>query len=375
MAYLRVAYILEVTGDGSVKTRSDQCIESETLNFSAGCPAGYEDLAGHVGLTPPPCNAHSHLLDYALADLGEHLKIGDLVALPRGLKYKVLREIDDETITDRLEQLASLLIAEHGTTGVAGYAELGDRGVRLLKKGLSRVKWLDLYPQPETPSIEEYIALLERYGRVGLDTLRAVNVEDVERMYRAAKRVNGVIQVHVSETKKLYDAKDYEKAVVLGEHGVVVHATMLKREELKYVAESTRGVVFCPSSNLYHTGVHPPILDAYRVLWRNGFTNLALGTDNAAWGEPSILAEARLAYLSAHHGIVEDPLLGESDAEGIAAMLLYMLSRGCWELLGAPAEDLGRGFLLVKLPEAKWSASIPISLVKRGAFRQKRLMV
>ncbi len=360
---LRVEFYVDVSREGEVRVRENQCLELDGgPSFSAACPVrGFEDYQGFMAL-PSLCSAHSHLLDYAFPEAGEEKTIEELVALPGGLKYRLLAKTPRRVLLERLSLLPRLL-GEKGVGIVYSYAELGDEGVSILRRVFSGTGIVvEPYPQPLRPGLRDYALLLEKYGRVGLDVATSFEDWELEELRRTARRVDGIIQVHVSETPSLYRARDYEKAVVLGRAGVAVHATFLAGDELEEIATRMRGLVLCPTSNRYHVGVGPRVEEVYERLWRKGYRSLAFGTDNAAWGEPSVLGEAREAYL-----LARQHLLG--DVDGLAEMLVYMATVGC-ENVG-PAERSRGSVVLVELPEAKWSERPLVTLVKRGAYRRK----
>ena len=90
-------------------------------------------------------------------------------------------------------------------------------------------------------------------------------------------------------------------------------------------------------------------------------TNVALGTDNAAWIPPFVAEEASYAYLSVHP-------VSRSKARELAEALLLSITSSCVKLLGLWSKEydsLAMGASLVLIPELSWSNDPVVTIVKR----------
>ena len=345
-------------GDESIELVTRPCIEINEgviTGFSPGCPPGTKKLP--VAVLPGLCNAHLHLLDYAIAETGENKRLEDLVELPRGLKYRLLSRLSLDTLEERLS-IAATNIRNHGTLFLGVYAELGQIGASLVARVLDRYRLsFRVLVQPNKKVYAEYKELLERYGGVGLDTVFDLSSPELVDLVQLARRVHGYVHVHVSETRELYEKGDYKVALEAKPHAAV-HLTMLGADELMQVAREGIDIIFCPRSNMYHTG-RLPRLDLLPELVAE--TNVALGTDNAAWIPPFVAEEASYAYLSVHP-------VSRSKARELAEALLLSITSSCVRLLGLWSKEydsLSLGASLVLIPELSWSNDPVTTIIKR----------
>ncbi len=357
--FVELAYAFIPSGHGFDLVRAP-CIEVDEegiAGFSPGCPPGARRIPAVI--MPALCNAHIHLLDYALAEMGEDRDLEELVALPQGLKYRALQALSVSEVSRRLERLASRL-ASRGTLYLGAYAELGKEGAEIITGVLkARGIGVRVLAQPVVKSYSEYRGLLELYKGVGLDTVFDISYSELVELVRMASNINGYVHVHVSETRQLRGMGDYE--IVLGaKPHAAIHLTELSDEELLVLAREGIGVVFCPRSNMYHLGKLPRLSILPRLVEE---TLVGLGTDNAAWIPPYIEEEAAYSYLSVHAS-------SRTSAKSIATSILLSITTSCTKLLGLWDKEydfLGRGAVISLIPEIGWSSDPIITLVKRMA--------
>jgi len=344
--------------DKSIELVTKPCIEigdGSITGFSPGCPPGAKKLP--VAVLPGLCNAHLHLLDYAIAETGEDKHLEDLVELPRGLKYRLLRGLSPGTLEGRIS-IAAANMRNRGTLFLGVYAELGQRGASIVARVLGKYGLsFRVLAQPDKKVFSEYKALIERYRGIGLDTVFDLSSPELVELVEHARRLGGHVHVHVSETRELYEKEDYMVALEAKPHAAV-HLTMLSSDELLQIAREGVGIIFCPRSNMYHTG-RLPRLDLLSELIAE--TNVALGTDNAAWIPPFVAEEASYAYLSVHS-------LSRSKARELAEALLLSITSSCVKLLGLWSKEydsLAMGASLALIPELSWSNDPVTTIVKR----------
>ncbi|WP_083494394.1 amidohydrolase family protein [Pyrodictium occultum] len=354
--------VLAALAGGELEPVSRPCIdlddEGVVRGLGKGCSPSRRLLPGVVVL-PALCNAHLHILDASIAEAGETLPLNELVELPTGLKYRLLSSLGDEEIAERASTVAARAASE-GALYAGVYAELGARGVELVRKIMSAPgSSARILAQPESKSLEAYSRLLREVGGVGLDTALDLAPWELKQLAGEARRIGGHVHVHVSETPELYRSRDYE-LVLETRPSAAIHLTYLSPEELTELARAGIGLVFCPRSNMYHLG-RLPALSLIPALARE--TMVALGTDNAAWVPPRVAEEMAFAYIAAHSP-------GRSSAEALAETLLRAATLDCARLLGLEAAAVEEGapadrLLAAALPEAQWSGSLRVTLVKR----------
>ncbi|BEP18492.1 hypothetical protein PYJP_18440 [Pyrofollis japonicus] len=362
--HLELLYAFILTDDHVevVKRPCIQISDDEVIGFTPGCPPGAQHMPYIV--LPGLCNAHIHVLDYSIPEIGEDKKLEELVALPSGLKYTELQKLGVRVIEQRVAKLAEEL-RRRGILYLGAYSELGDTGSQILlniftKTGI-RVR---LLAQPLQKSHNAYLSLLRKYDGIGLDTIFDLSEEELRSLVEEARRRNAHVHVHISETEELYAGLDYKMALRL-KNIVAVHLTMLSIEELKELARNKISLVFCPRSNLYHVGRVPNLNVLDEII---GETLVGLGTDNAAWITPFVHEEMSFTYTYTHS-------VSRGKSRKIADAIIRAATISCVKLLGLyqPGyEVLEHGAVVAAIPEIEWSLDPLITLVKRLSSYQSR---
>ncbi len=303
----------------------------------------------HV-LVEPLSDCHSHVLDYAIAEMGEDLSLKDLVSRSVGLKYRALAGMDPRVVAERLTRTPKL----HSMARV--YLELWPRSRELLGAVRSVARQVIVYVQPVEMSVRVLVEALRSGLGIGLDTVYDLGSSDARRV--SSEAAPGMIQVHVSETRSLAEARDYER---LEDYKgcIAVHANYLPAGEEWRLLDYCSGLVVCPSSELMFSG---RLIDARILsrLYEEGLP-IALGVDNYAWNPVSILAQASLAYM------VFRPYFPKPREE-LARMLFEAITTSCWRMPPSRKPERGRALIGLKLPEVMWSSSPLVTIVKRGAY-------
>ncbi|MET1102079.1 MAG: amidohydrolase family protein [Pyrodictiaceae archaeon] len=362
--FFRVYALIEYTSDEGFKVKLNQCIEysPEGLAYSGGCPAGanYIDYSSWL-MIPALCNAHIHLPDYFVAEHGEEMSLSELVEPPHGLKYKLLESVPEH----KVEEAMGHAIKELWRLGVqctAAYFELSGLGYRGAQRTANSLG-LDLRPfiQPKAKNLEEYIQVVEKYKGLGMDTVFDLSPDELSTLSAKALKAKGHIQVHVSETIDEYEKRDYVIALerLAPDNTSLVHLTQLGFSELKTLAMNGFSMIFCPRSNNYHGLGLPPLVPSLKLWLAGDLTLLALGTDNAGWIPLDPLGEAQYAYIAMHSRI--------SNPYRLAELLLYAITIGCQRVVKCNKSS----YILLRLPEAKWSSNIIATIVKRGASSER----
>lgn len=150
--------------------------------------------------------------------------------------------------------------------------------------------------------------------------------ETLQRASELAKRRNGRLHIHVSETRKevadcketngLYPVEYLESIDFIQPGTIFAHASWVKKNEIRMMADHHVTAVHCPSSNMKlacgGTLSFPP--------YRDAGVDVRIGTDGAASSGNglNLLHEARLASLVQRHDHWDSTLLPAQDIFKIA---------------------------------------------------------
>jgi 5-methylthioadenosine/S-adenosylhomocysteine deaminase len=150
--------------------------------------------------------------------------------------------------------------------------------------------------------------------------------ETLQRASELAERRNGRLHIHVSETRKeVADCKEkngmypveYLNSIDFIQPGTIfAHASWVKKNEIRMMAEQNVTAVHCPSSNMKlacgGTLSYPP--------YRDAGVDVRIGTDGAASSGNglNLLHEARLASLVQRHDHWDSTILPAQDIFQIA---------------------------------------------------------
>src|SRR6056297_1757506 len=85
---------------------------------------------------PAFVNAHTHIGDSVAKEAGEGLSLADLVAPPDGLKHRLLRQADRETLIEAMGRTLSYM-AGSGTGAFVEFREGGVEGVEAIQAALA----------------------------------------------------------------------------------------------------------------------------------------------------------------------------------------------------------------------------------------------
>ncbi len=234
-------------------------------------------------IIPSPVDAHTHVGDAFLRDKpGKPRNVKELVG-PGGWKHTHLANADPAVQTQAIGEHLSLM-AQRGVAAHVDFREGGVGGARTLRGVDAGVQSI-IHGRPRTPEWDEDEAerLFMVVDGLGLSGLRDIKTRDLERWAEAARDARRPIGIHVSEDKR----DDIDAAIAL-EPSYVVHMTQGKTSDFDALADERIPIVVCPRSNAFF-GMKPPVAEMLESGCR-----VALGTDNAMFHEPDLLAEGSL---------------------------------------------------------------------------------
>lgn len=238
----------------------------------------------HYLVCPSFVNAHLHLDDSAILDIGFGQTLEELV-FPQGTRDKITavnKEDTQKTIKRSLSQMI-----RSGTGLICSFCKNGVEGVSLVKECLpSELKSVLVGRFKRKYPYESKVAdLLNIADGFAPGFIKEISIDDLQNLSTDVKSTNGFIAMHSLESKGL-PIENFYKAVDYLHPKFLVHLVQATDKEIKYLHNKNIGVVCCPRGNSL-TGVgFPPILS----LFEQG-TTVALGTDNIFLNSPDMFRE------------------------------------------------------------------------------------
>ncbi|AXI25172.1 chlorohydrolase [Methanofervidicoccus sp. A16] len=262
----------------------------------------------HKGVVIPPLiNAHTHIGDNIIKDIGINKTLDELVKPPHGLKHRFLNACSDEELingmVDGLEELRN-----NGITHFCDFREGGLKGVNLLREAYSRYNREFPHPiilgRPTTNNREdlknEIREILKVADGIGLSGCNEYSDEELKTIRKLDYKI---FSIHANEhrgsieySKSTYGMSEIERIVDLKLHPTfIIHATYTTPYEAQLLREYNIPVVVCPRANAsFNVGLP----DIKNLLDNNVL--VGLGTDNFMANSPSIFKEMDFIYKIYH---------------------------------------------------------------------------
>ena len=262
------------------------------------------DASGCIVL-PAFINAHIHIGDSIVKDVGDGLSIQELVAPPDGLKHQRLKEASDEELITAMHESAKEMLYS-GISTFIDFREGGLKGIKLLKKAVYDLPInacilgrSDKYYDPDTTVEEARLItreLLQHCDGIGLSGVQDVDSEIMMQIAEVCNAEDKLAVVHVAEYYELQEQSvqltnqtEIERALRAG-FTTIVHATYPILQDLDLLTSNSPYIIACPRSNgMLSVGV-PPI-SAYV----ESNLDVALGTDNVMFNTPDMFREMEYA--------------------------------------------------------------------------------
>ena len=246
-------------------------------------------------ILPQFINAHIHVQDLFLRKYFQSMYIDDVVGAPFGIKYVLLKKVDEYIIRQSIEKTYEIMYR----TGVGeAYVvlEYGLKNIKILEDVCSR------YPINTIPFLEpehfhivrDYDSNYEIINEVKNIVDKGYNVElisplnytdyelkEIEKIVHSKGRL---IMTHVSETQDTAEEGDLEIATKILKADILVHCIFANNYELL----KDKLVVVTPRSNMKFIG---------RIcnlkLLKNYCKKILVGTDNVGLVDPDMWYEVR----------------------------------------------------------------------------------
>lgn len=282
-------------------------------------------LAG-CAVVPGFINAHTHLADSALKEVGFGREEWELLMPPDGLKHRALEALHRDTLVDAMRASIRLMLRtgvvafsdfrEQGVPGVAALAEAA-RGLPITSVAMGRFAVVPphseedfrrneaLLPQGYMEELELLLAAAPGFSFVTANDTTDAGLRQVAERVRAAGRR---LAVHVAENERYREISvsrtgqsDVARAIANLCPDFVVHMTTANEDELDLVAEAGVPVIVCGRIQATLGNGVPPLHE-----FRKRKIPFALATDNVMFASPNLLDE--LKYMSrATRAVSRDP--------------------------------------------------------------------
>lgn len=263
-------------------------------------------------ILPRFINYHTHLGDSVFAEkvrpLVSSMPLHEVVAPPHGLKHRLLAATAKEEIVRGIVQ-SLLKMVSTGTGGFFDFREGGIQGIQYMQEALSTPladtgithappsggftfqEILHPFILGRPPSLaatsSQLESLLVTAEGIGLSAYTDWEHDDFFAVAEETHRAGKMFAVHVSE--EFHEPLD---EILKAHPDMLVHMIYSTPEEWHILAESDIPVVCCPRANALF-GLRPPI----EGMMQAG-VGVLLGTDNAMFVDPDMLAEVRYVF---HH--------------------------------------------------------------------------
>ena len=258
------------------------------------------DASGCI-VCPAFINAHTHIGDSFIKDLGDGLSIEELVKPPHGLKHECLAKASREEVISSMHESARDMLY-NGISTFIDFREGGVNGVNMLKEAVYDlpinvcILGRDDRFYDEDIGIDEVRSITSELLRccdgVGLSGLSDIRFEVVEAIVDVCNGEGKISAIHVAEYYELQEdsvdktGESEIKRALLAKCGVLVHGTYPVLDDFKAVGESSPFIVCCSRSNGMLGSGLPPVSS-----YLDEGVDVCLGSDNVMFNSPDMFRE------------------------------------------------------------------------------------
>lgn len=275
--------------DGKILEISDGVVEGEIID------------ATNCIVCPSFLNAHTHIGDSIVKDIGDGYSIDEIVKPPNGLKHIALQESSDEELTGFMKETMWNML-ETGTTHFIDYREGGLTGVNLLKKAAENIPINPIIlgrddsfygEDPDLSKVKIAIRkLLKVSDGIAPSGFGEITNEVAYLITSECEKKEKISSIHAGEYENLQNVSldstgktEIQRAVDSG-FDQLIHITAPLKDDLDSISKNNKNVVLCPRSNgAFSVGI-PPLIE----ILKKGIKPL-IGTDNIMINSPNIFRE------------------------------------------------------------------------------------
>lgn len=261
---------------------------------------------------PPLINAHTHIGDNSIKDIGIGKSLDELVKPPNGLKHKFLNSCSDKELVQGMSE-GLYELENNGIKAFCDFRENGIKGINLFKEAFKEssvsIKPLILgrpIEKDEKLLKEEISLILDNCDGLGLSGSNEYSDSELKLICKNLK--NKILSIHANEhkgsvkySKENYGVSEIERIIDLKiKPNFIIHATHSSSDDISLLSENKIPVVVCPRANAAFDVGLPDI----SKLLENEIT-LSIGTDNFMANSPSLFKEMDFIYKIYHTNPVE----------------------------------------------------------------------
>ncbi|MHA1384446.1 MAG: amidohydrolase family protein [Candidatus Helarchaeota archaeon] len=283
---LKERIYFQVTDEGLIKNITNQPVNDSNL-------IEFKDAL----VVPGFINAHTHIGDSFAKDQGIDLSLPEVVEPPNGLKHRLLKEADKETIIEGMKNSFKEMLSS-GTTTFTDFREGGPEGILILKEALKGSKIRAFILGRAAADFKAPHEILKMAHGIGLSSTNVYEDNELEMLAIFCIEGQKVRSVHVSETKEerkiafeKFNMSDIERAIIKLQADLLVHAIHADDKDIHMISEKNIPVVICPRANGYFGIGFPPIS---KFLEKK--LTLCLGTDNVMANSPDLFREMEFLH-------------------------------------------------------------------------------
>jgi cytosine/adenosine deaminase-related metal-dependent hydrolase len=289
-------------------------LKKGTLVIEDGIIKGFTnekvDAIEYKGIVIPSLiNAHTHVGDALIKDIGINKTLDELVKPPNGLKHRFLNNCNDEELIDGMLCALNELF-ENGVRYFCDFRENGLKGINLLKKAiyLSKLNTNAIILGRPTKTDKEELKnelneILNSCNGIGLSGANEYSDEALKFIYKCTKDKDGIFAIHASEHRgsleyslEHFGKTEIERIVDLKvKPNFIIHATHATPNDMELLKENNIDVVVCPRANASFNVGLPNI----KALLEHDIL-VGIGTDNFMANSPSIFKEMDFIYKIYH---------------------------------------------------------------------------
>ncbi len=268
--------------------------------------AGGAEVIDGRGLVAIPgfVNAHVHLNDSPLKDLGVGRKMQEIVDPLRGLKRTGLAGLSLEARADSMSSALAEMVAAGVTTAV-NFHEEGSAVIKMLGEISANAPILINLCRPSSYSdmeairtnsgysdkeIASFSRTLEEFDGIGLSGANEYSNLALEQISVLGGGFRAIHAAESSETvsvsRKLTGMSEVKRVMEYFKPHLLVHMTNADEQDIRLAAGKGAAVVCCPRSNAILGTGSPPV----RELLASGM-KIGLGTDNLMINSPDMFRE------------------------------------------------------------------------------------
>jgi len=275
--------------NGKIIEISDNIMEGEIID------------ASDCIVCPSFLNAHTHIGDSIVKDIGDGKSIEEIVKPPNGLKHIALNESSEDEIVGAMKQSMQDML-ESGTTHFIDYREGGLKGVKLLKKASEDIPINPIIlgrddsfygEDPDLQNVKIAIRkLLKICDGLAPSGFGEITDEVAYLISSQCEKYGKISSIHTGEYEAIQkDSLDstgkteIQRAIDSG-FDQLIHVTSPLKNDLELISKNNKNVVLCPRSNgTFSVGI-PPLIE----ILKKGIKPL-IGTDNVMINSPNIFRE------------------------------------------------------------------------------------